>query len=234
VYCRYLVAASNAAVLKTVNGVTQRIRPQDSESSAIVDASSRLLNTYGAWSSHPETLYSAGYLLDGNWFEAGTSWVSGAQIPDESSMQYTDLKWTFVSTVPGKDFAMFIFYDIIVTAVCSAAILYLCYKLVKIPDKQGPKREPLNIERVFGKIMANQVVLCGISLVMWLIWLITSKMGTDEMADFVLQDIAANANEEVMSRWSEFPRELMVMNLLNAHGLIDLSNSNSSRYTSQL
>ena len=227
---RYLVAASNGAVLKTVSGTTQLIKADESENAAIVDATARLIAEYGSWMSQPAFIFISGFLLQGNVFDGGTAWLSAAHIPDESSLQYADLKWTFVSTVPGKDFAMFIFYDIIVTAVCTAVILYLCYKLLKMADKQGPKREPINIHHVFGKIMKNQVVLCGISLLMWLIWLITSKVGTDHIAEYVLLDITSDANEELNSRWSEYARELMVINLLQAHNMIDLTSTNSTRY----
>ena len=64
---------------------------------------------------------------------------------------------------------------------------------------------------------------------MWLVWLITSKQGTDIMAEFVMKSVAGELQEELSSRWSEYSRQMMVINLLYAHGMVDVANTASTR-----
>jgi hypothetical protein len=77
--------------------------------------------------------------------------------------------------------------------------------------------------------MANQGILCGVSLLMWFVWLVTSKYGTDNMAGDLLHDVAHDVNEEISARWSEYVRQLMLVNLMHTHKMMDLSNSSHTR-----
>lgn len=64
--------------------------------------------------------------------------------------------------------------------------LIICIKLVTQPFRRTPDDE-MDFQSMAKTVLDYQIIMIVCSMILWAVWLVTSKNGTDEIAEVSLQ-----------------------------------------------
>eukprot|EP00658_Telonema_sp_P-2_P048842 TRINITY_DN37144_c0_g1_i1.p1 TRINITY_DN37144_c0_g1~~TRINITY_DN37144_c0_g1_i1.p1 ORF type:complete len:981 (-),score=186.91 TRINITY_DN37144_c0_g1_i1:40-2982(-) len=199
----YMVGASTGNVLVD----DARTTPSASNSSVIRNSYAWLKQRYSVDGA------AGGTQLDNQTVEASGDIFSGDSAPVLGMQKYTDqttgtLDWRCVCTFPASDYSDFVLTNMIVTGLMSCVTIYCLVILLKLARKFH-RQEKIITEKIATKLedsIMKQVICCtAIGAVLWVLWLVYTKIETDSAVEAALDDFQSGLAKNLTWRWEAYP-----------------------------
>eukprot|EP00656_Telonema_subtile_P047308 TRINITY_DN5423_c0_g3_i2.p1 TRINITY_DN5423_c0_g3~~TRINITY_DN5423_c0_g3_i2.p1 ORF type:complete len:1039 (+),score=230.56 TRINITY_DN5423_c0_g3_i2:104-3220(+) len=225
----YLVAASegsestvdsSATALTSClcsDGSSTRVLACDASSDTIADGWRILQGYFGGSSATVSNYTGKGGVWDSDWF---------AYDPMIQSTLYSDdfgLEWAVVVVIPGKDYYGFIrtnlwiTFPVVVILLVSGFMTFHWYT-----------HETIRTTRTLNRhTMANM----GLVVVLWIVWIATTKNATDQIVEASLTDSGTHAQEEFMYFYDKHALANQLNGQLNNIGAIAIGTTGVSSNT---